>query len=86
MKLSMYTIQDVKVGAYMQPFYTTNEATAIRAIKNLLTDPDHQFSKNPEDFALYHLGVYDDEDGKHLLNDAPNHMHNLIDLLEPQDG
>lgn len=57
---NIYTVFDAKAQTYMTPFFVPNDQVAKRALVNLLTDPTHQFSKNPEDFSLYHIGEYDD--------------------------
>lgn len=57
---NIYTVFDSKAKTYMQPFFVLNDSVAKRAMVNLLRDPEHQFSKNPEDYSLYHIGEYDD--------------------------
>jgi hypothetical protein len=77
MKLAICTIFDNKTGAYLQPFFTANVAVAERAISDLVVDPDHQFSKNPEDYVLFDLGQFDDETGLFDMHDAPRTIATL---------
>lgn len=80
MEMQVYCVRDAKAEAYLTPFYMVNEAMAIRAITDCIQDQNHQFSKHAQDFALYHLGVYDDSNGKFDLFDAPLHKINLVDM------
>jgi hypothetical protein len=63
MNLQIYTIKDSKAGTYAQPFYNVNHTTAIRAFNASLQDNSNPLSKFPEDFSLYHLGLWDDVKG-----------------------
>lgn len=85
MNSQVFTIRDSKANAYLQPFFMPNEAVATRAMDNCLRDKGHAFYANPEDFALYILGDYDDETGKFVLLDSPQHLFNLVDLSNNSD-
>lgn len=76
----VFSIRDTKANAYLTPFFMVNEAMAIRAITDLVNDPDHSFCKHSEDYALYSLGVYDDATGKLEVLDAPLHVVNAVEL------
>lgn len=62
MKHEIFTVYDIKTEAYLPPFYMPTKGAAIRAIMDTLDDPNHQFSKHPEDFTLFHIGTFDDVD------------------------
>jgi hypothetical protein len=85
MKLQVFSARDSKAGAYLQPFFLPNEAVAVRAMSNCLTDENHAFYRNPEDYSLYILGEYEDTTGKFVLLDAPTHLCNLVDLANASD-
>lgn len=80
MILKVFAIYDSKAEAYLQPFFMANKGTAIRAIADILTKPDHSFSKYPEDFTLFELGEYDDSNGKMLPHSTPNPIIKTIEL------
>ena len=59
MLIKMYSLFDKKARFFEKPFYTTNDETAIRMVKNAFDHPEQQnnpFVINPEDFALFTLG------------------------------
>ncbi len=63
MKLKMFSMYDMKAEAFITPFFLHNENMAKRAIYDASSMDTHMFSKHPEDYALYHLGEFDDSNG-----------------------
>lgn len=64
MILQIFTVFDDKTQAYLQPFYMQTKGAAIRAIQDAIDDPQHQFAKHLEDYALFHIGQWDDSNGQ----------------------
>ncbi len=62
-ELCMYSIFDSKLEGYLQPIFAENDAVAVRILKNAVDDPDHLFSKNAEDYALFRIGIFVQETG-----------------------
>lgn len=78
MKTILISIYDKKAQFFDKPVQTQNEETAIRMITNTMQDEKSQqlqMCKTPEDFALYILGDFDDNDGSILSN-----VKHIIDL------
>lgn len=73
----VYNVFDTKAKAFLEPFYTINDDTAMRVMVNCLRDVDHPFCKNPEDYQLFSLGEFDDTTGMFKMLDAPEHMVSL---------
>lgn len=63
MKLNMYSIYDSAVNAYMRPFFCTADGQATRMLSDVARDPSHDIGKHPEDYALFRIGVFDEETG-----------------------
>ncbi len=63
MILKIFTIYDVKAGAYLPPFYLPQEGMATRTFQDCVNDENHAFSKNPGDYTLMSLGQFDDVKG-----------------------
>lgn len=61
MKHEMYVVFDKKSQIYNKPFYFINHAVAVRAARELLLDTTSEITRHPEDFAMFHVGTYDDE-------------------------
>lgn len=81
--LKVYAIRDVRTQAYLKPVFLQNEAVLDRALRDGLGDENSLFSHHPEDYQVFYLGEYDDSSGK-LDVGAPEHMYNLVDLVESE--
>ena len=64
MKLEMFSIYDTKSETYFQPIFLMNEAMMLRQFADMANDKDCAISKHPEDYTLYHLGSWQDQDSK----------------------
>jgi hypothetical protein len=83
MKLSIYSVRDVRTQAHHRPFFLQNDAVMKRALIDAVHDENTTFSMHPEDYACYKHGEFDDVTGKFETHE-PVHQFNLNELLEPQ--
>lgn len=56
----LYVVFDSKAQIYNKPFHFHNHTVAVRAARDLLSE-DNEISRHPEDFAMFHIGEYNDE-------------------------
>lgn len=62
----VYSVFDSKVRAFLTPFFTHTDESAIRALSDVVEGSEgerHQFARHPEDFSLYRIGAFDDAAG-----------------------
>lgn len=71
MKINLYTIYDLKAGVYNKPFYMHNDSVVIRAMEDLINDPQNDIGRHPEDFIVWMLGTFDDNEAKFDLLENP---------------
>jgi len=64
MKLNVFSIYDEKAQAYNAPFFQSAVGQAMRSFCDLAKDEKTSINRHPEDFALYHIGEFDDTDAK----------------------
>lgn len=66
MKMVIASIRDAKSEVFAQPWFTATAAAAVRSFSDIVNDPTNNsmISKHPEDFQLYELGTFDDQEGK----------------------
>lgn len=57
---SIYCIRDLKVG-YLTPMVDVNDQTAIRNFGVATQHQESMMFAHPEDFELYKIGEFDDE-------------------------
>ena len=55
----MYTIFDTVTEVFNKPFTEVNDASAIRAFTNSIEE-----AKNKNEYELYHIGAYNDNNGQ----------------------
>lgn len=63
MKIKMFSVQDSKADAYLEPFFSQTTETAIRSFTEAANSTDHHFYKYAADYTLFELGVFDQETG-----------------------
>lgn len=69
MQYSVMSVRDVKASAYGRPIFTASVAAACRSFTDEVNrnHEENTMYYHPEDFALFHLGSYDDETGRFSL-------------------
>lgn len=63
MKMQIFAVYDKKAVAYNLPFYYHQKGQAIRAFEDAVNDVQSPYHKHPEDFAIFHIGEWDDSTG-----------------------
>lgn len=66
MKMVIVSVFDAKMEAFGRPFFVPTEGAAMRSFLdevNRIAD-DNPMAKHPDDYQLFHLGYFDDADGK----------------------
>lgn len=61
--MEMYSIQDQKSGEFTPPFVSPNNATAMRSFESTARNASGDLQTHPEDFALWHIGSFDQFEG-----------------------
>jgi len=64
MKQLIFAVYDSKAKVFAIPFFLPSEAVAVRAFAAAANDLDTQLGKFPEDFTLFQVGSYNDENGQ----------------------
>lgn len=80
MRTLIYTVFDKKSGSYSQPFFVNHQVHATRIVETAVNDPTSNLGTFPADFALYHLGHFDDQSGL-FEPTAPSFVCELITLV-----
>lgn len=83
MVYKMFTIRDAKAEIFHPPFYKATHGEAERDFRVLANDSKGQISQFPEDFDLYYLGEYNDQEGKMVPLDTPQHVVKAVHCVKP---
>lgn len=62
-ELMVFSVFDVKAGAFMTFWPAANEPVAIREFEQAVLADGSLFAKSPEDFILMHVADWDVESG-----------------------
>lgn len=68
--LQIFAVYDKKSVAYASPFYYPQKGQALRAFDDEVNNPQSPLNKHPEDFALFHIGTWNDTTG--VITPLPN--------------
>lgn len=60
----MVAVYDKKIGLFDQPFTCRHVGDAIRDFDTVKKNQDTKFGKNPEDFEIYQIATYNEENGE----------------------
>lgn len=85
MRQGIYAIRDSKTEAFSTPFFSFNNATAIRSFTDAVNDPNTNLNKHSEDFAIFHIADWDDITGE-LTPVTPTNLGLATDYKESQNG
>lgn len=89
MSHNLYSVLDKKAGVFTMPFHQLNDEVAIRTMTDCVNTQNHNYQLNPDDYALYLIGEFEDTTG--FINPDKNedgrYPEKLCDLSElPQTG
>lgn len=82
MVLKVFSIFDVKSAIFSQPFFSSNNVTALRSFSDLVGESGNQVSKHPEDFKLYCIGDFNDNSGGLASCPQPEFLANASDFVK----
>lgn len=63
MNMKVFAIRDRQLNAFMQPYFAQTAGAAIRAFRDLINEANHPLAKHPEDYELWYLCNWTDDDG-----------------------
>lgn len=86
MKLNVYAVHDSAVGAYLQPFFMRTNGEAVRAFASVANQRGHAFHNNGEDYTLFRIAEYVEEDGTLVPLPAKESLGKAIDFKEYDDA
>lgn len=80
MNIKMFSIRDGAVGAFQPPFCMRSNAEAVRMFTDLCNNPEQMMNKYPEDYELWLVGDFDDNNGDMVV--VKEKVITALDLVE----
>lgn len=59
----MYAVKDSKAEAFLTPIFATTDGVALRMLEAAVNDPNHDFHRFADDYALWRIGSFCEGDG-----------------------
>lgn len=85
MSTKIFTIFDSKVGCYFTPVFGQNRAAMIRSFGDLANDKSHHVGQHPEDYTLFELGSYSEDDASFDLHSTPVSLGVAIEFVKQRE-
>lgn len=96
MRFRVFSVFDNAAKVYLPLFQCQSEGVALRAFRDAVNSPSHEFSKHRADFALFKVGEFDDGSGQFVQDKTEPKMiatglsvyekPNLQSVKDDEDG
>lgn len=80
----IYSVFDKVALVYGNPFISVSKAVAVRDFANAAKDPNSAINRNPIDFSLVELGMFDDSSGLMTVHSQPMLVAQAIDFCREE--
>lgn len=82
MKLKIFSIYDHKAQQYNSPVFLSTEGQAIRLFGDQANEQDSPIAKHPEDYSLFLLGEFTDDDGLFVPITPPKKLGDALEHIK----
>lgn len=79
MKFNIYSIYDVKAGAYVRPIYMRSDEEMMASVFETAKDQNSGFYKHPDDYTVFLLGTFDEENAEIDFH-GPKSISTVLDI------
>lgn len=73
-KKMIYSVYDSKVKYFHPPMFMMNKGEALRSWEEVANAQDQIIARHPQDFALFELGEFDDQNGAITMHKTPESL------------
>lgn len=84
-KYIIVTVYDKAISAYMRPFMAQTALQAIRSFEDEVMRPDSEMGKHPEDYALFKVAEFTDNDGT-ITPKEPTCLRRAHEIVKENNG
>lgn len=82
MEYVICSVRDVAVGAFGRPIFVVSKAQGVRSFRDEVNRAESEMHAHPEDYALFYLGVFDDQGGQFRTLEMPELLVEARNLVE----
>jgi len=69
--LKIYSVFDSKAEAYLMPFFSQTQGTAVRSFISAVAEEGNLFRRFAEDYTLFELGEWDQRSAEFHQHESP---------------
>lgn len=84
--MKVFAIFDVKVEAYLQPFFARTVGEGLRIFVDAVQAEGSRFARHAEDFTLFEVAEWSEEGGDFLNGAANKPLGCAIEYLTQEEG
>lgn len=81
----VYSIRDEAVGVFGVPMIFSTDVEALRSFHRICQDRESWIYHSPEDFALFHIGHWDEQEAK-LVSTTPRRIAGALHFRSKVNG
>lgn len=82
MTVEVFSVYDSAARLFMEPFHAPTIESAIRSFRHTVNHGQNQISRFPEDYTLFHVGTFNQEDGQIVPLTAPANLGVAITFVQ----
>lgn len=83
--MKVFSVFDSKAQAYLTPFFSPTNGTAMRAWDKAVNEKGCPFEQNPEDYTLFEVGQWDENRGVLMNLEAKVGMGCAIEVAQSRN-
>lgn len=84
--MKLFSVHDSKAEAFLTPFFSANNGTAMRSFLTAARDQKHIFHAHAADYNLFEIGMFDDVTGAIIGLNPINSLGNALQLTAVTNG
>lgn len=85
MKLQVIVVRDSKADCFGQPQFVPSVGAAVRGFGDEVNNEKSVMFRHPGDFALYHIGEYDDSNARIDLFGDHRQIARAVDFVQGRE-
>ncbi len=82
MESNLYVVYDEKIERYSGLHVAQTHGQAMRGFADACQDQQIRFSKHPQDYSLYFIGTYNDENGEVISKLPPTFIARASEFIK----
>lgn len=82
MQLSMFSVYDSKVEAFIQPFFAPKTAVGLRLFKAACNNAEADFHRFAADYTLFELGEFDQDTAAFNIHATPINLGVALTFID----